>query len=224
MEIYDTEEEQVAAIKRWWKENGVSTIMGIVVGAIIIGGWNYWQSVTQDKANQASALYEELMVSVSNKETESVDKITERITEQYGSTAYATYAALLLAKTKVEQGDVEAAKSIFEKQMKVANSAELRNVARIRLIKLMLVSGENEKGLQLIAEVDQSSSQGFSASYDELTGDLYVALGRLGEARTAYQSALRAGSNSRLLQFKLDDITAADIIESDTELKPEPVQ
>ncbi len=224
MEIYDTEEEQVAAIKRWWKENGISTIIGVVVGSILIGGWNFWQSYTQDKAKQASALYEEVMVSAMNKETESVDKITERIAEQYGSTAYATYAALLLAKTKVEQGDEESAKIIFEKQMKVANSAELRNVARIRLIKLMLATDENEKGLQLIAEVDQSSSHGFSASYDELTGDLYVALGRLGEARTAYKSALRAGSNSPLLQFKLDDITAADIIESDSELKPESAQ
>lgn len=224
MEIYDTEEEQVAAIKRWWKENGISTITGIVVGVIIIGGWNYWQSVTRDKANQASALYEELLVSVSNKKTESVEKITERISEQYGSSAYATYADLFLAKTKVDQGDVESAKIIFEKQMKVAGSSELRNVARIRLIKLMLATDENEKGLQIIAEVDQSSSQGFSASYDELTGDLYVALGRLGEARTAYQGALRAGSNSPLLQFKLDDITAADIIESDSEIKPESVQ
>ena len=224
MEIYDTEEEQVAAIKRWWKENGVSTITGIVVGIIIIGGWNFWQSYTKDKSNQASALYEQLLGSVSDKKTESVEKITERITEQYGSTAYATYAKLLLAKTKVEQGDLELAKSILEKQMKVAGSAELRNVARIRLVKLMLATGENEKGLQTIAEVDQSSSQGFSASYDELTGDLYLALGRLGEARTAYQSALRAGSNSPLLQFKLDDITAAEIIESSSELKPEAVQ
>jgi predicted negative regulator of RcsB-dependent stress response len=224
VEIYDTEEEQVAAIKRWWKENGASTIIGIAVGVIIIGGWNFWQSYTQDKAKQASALYEELLASVSNEKTESVEKITERITEQYGSTAYATYAALLLAKTKVQQGDVESAKSIFEKQMKVADSAELRNVARIRLVKLMLATDENEKGLQTIAEVDQSSSQGFSASYDELTGDLYLALGRLGEARTAYQSALRAGSNSPLLQFKLDDITAAEIIETNSELKTEPVQ
>jgi len=224
VEIYDTEEEQVAAIKRWWKENGVSTITGIVMGAIFIGGWNFWQSYTEDKANQASALYEQLLGSVGDKKTESVEKITERMAEQYGSTAYATYAQLLLAKTKVEQGDLEAAKSILEKQMKTAGSAELRNVARIRLIKLMLATDENEKGLQTIAEVDQSSSQGFSASYDELTGDLYLALGRLGEARTAYQSALRAGSNSPLLQFKLDDITVADIIESDAELKPEPVQ
>ena len=224
MEIYDTEEEQVAAIKRWWKENGASTIIGIVVGVIIIGGWNFWQTYTQDKANQASALYEELLASDSNEKIESVEKITERITEQYGSTAYATYAALLLAKTKVQQGEVESAKSILEKQMKVADSAELRNVARIRLVKLMLATDENEKGLQTIAEVDQSSSQGFSASYDELTGDLYLQLGRLGEARTAYQSALRAGSNSPLLQFKLDDITAAEIIETNSELKTESVQ
>ena len=223
MEIYDTEEEQVAAIKRWWKENGTSTITGIVVGIIIIVGWNFWQRYNEDKANQASALYEQLLVSINTKKIESAEKITERIAEQYGSTAYATYAELLLAKTKVQQGDEESAKSILEKQMKVADSAELRNVARIRLIKLMLATDENEKGLQIIAEVDQSSSQGFSASYDELTGDLYLALGRLGEARTAYQSALRAGSNSPLLQFKLDDITAADIIEIDSEIKPEPV-
>ena len=223
MEIYDTEEEQVAAIKRWWKENGVSTIIGVVVGIIIIGGWNFWQSYTQDKANQASALYAQLLGSMSDKKAESAEKITERITEQYGSTAYATYAALLLAKTKVQQGDLESAKSILEKQMKTADSAELRNVARIRLVKLMLATDENEKGLQIIAEVDQSSSQGFSANYDELTGDLYLALGRLGEARTAYQTALRAGSNSPLLQFKLDDITAAEIIEN-SELKAESVQ
>ena len=224
MEIYDTEEEQVAAIKRWWKENGVSTITGVVVGLIVIVGWNSWQSYSEDKANQASALYAELLDSISNKKVESVEKITERIKGQYGSTAYAIYAELLLAKTKVEQGDLESAKSILEKQMKVADSKELRNVARIRLIKLMLATDENEKGLQLIAEADPSSSQGFSASYDELTGDLYLALGRLGEARTAYQSALREGSRSPLLQFKLDDITAADIIESDAELKSEPVQ
>ena len=217
MEIYDTEEEQVAAIKRWWKENGTSTITGIVVGVVLIAGWNFWQSYTKDKAKNASALYEQLLDSISTEKNESVEKIAERITEQYGSTAYATYAALLLAKTKVQQGDLDAAKNILEKQMRDADSAELKNVARIRLIKLMLATDENEKGLQLIAEVDQSSAQGFSASYDELKGDLYVALDRLGEARTAYQSALRAGVKSPLLQFKLDDITAAEIVESNIE-------
>jgi len=212
MEIYDTEEEQVAAIKRWWKENGVSTIVGIVVGIIIIVGWNFWQSSQKDKSLQASAMYAQLQASIAKEDYDSSEKITERISQQYGSTAYASYADLMLAKIKVQQGDLQAAKTILEKQMKSAGSVELRNIARIRLIKLLQASNENEKGLQLIAEVDPSTSQGFSASYDELTGDLYVALDRLGEARTAYKSAVRSGSQSPLLQFKLDDITAAEVL------------
>ncbi len=212
MEIYDSEEEQVAAIKRWWKENWTSLIVGLIAGGLIIGGWKLWQSNVQEKANQASALYGQLLQSVNAEKTESTQKISERIIAQFDSTAYASYAALILAKTKVQQGDLDAAISILKKQMHEADSAELKNISRIRLIKLMQAKGENEMGLQLIAEADQSSAQGFAATYDELKGDLYVALDRLGEARTAYESALRAGQQSPLLQFKLDDITPAEIL------------
>ena len=212
MEIYDTEEEQVAAIKRWWKQNGTSTIAGVVIGIAIIFGWNYYKENAKDKANQTSALYDQLQISLSKGNNESVQKIAEKISNDHGSTAYASYAALLLAKTKVQQNDLEAAKSILEQQMNSAGSNEIRSLARIRLVKLLKATGEYEKGLQLIAEVDPVTTKGFSASYDELTGDLYVALDRLGEARTAYQTALREGADSALLQFKLDDITSAEIV------------
>lgn len=214
MEIYDTEEEQVAAIKRWWKENGIATIIGIGAGVFIIGGWNWWQSNQLEQTGQASVLYEQLLTSIGEENNEASETISEKITQQYESTAYATYTSLLLAKTKVQQGDLESAKSIFKQLMLGADTSEFRHIARIRLIKLMLATGENEEGLQLIADVDQSSANGFSGSYDELTGDLYVALDRLGEARTAYQSALRAGIKSPLLQFKLDDITVAESVDN----------
>ena len=212
MEIYDTEEEQVAAIKRWWKENGSSTIAGIVVGIVGILGWDFWQSYNVDKANQASALYEELQKSGDKDNLDSVEKITERLTTNYKSTAYADFATLQLVKVKVQQGDLDAAKSLLEQLVKGAGSSEIKHVARLRLIKLLIATDQNEQGLQLIAEVNQASSEGFNASYNELKGDLYVALDRLGEARTAYQSALREGAQSPLLQFKLDDITSAEII------------
>lgn len=214
MEIYDTEEEQVAAIKRWWNENGASTITGVIMGGILIAAFNFWQSYTKDKAYQVSALYSELQVSFSKENNDSVQKITDKINKEYGNSAYSSYAALMLAKTKVQQNDLVAAQSILEEQVKVASSNELKNIARLRLIKVLQASGENEKGLQRIAETDQSSTKGFSASYDELKGDLYVALGRLGEARTAYQSALRAGARSPLLQLKLDDIASTEIVVS----------
>ena len=210
MEIYDTEEEQVAALKRWWKENGTSMIATVIVSFAILAGWNLWKNHKAGQASQASAMYEQLLAS---KNAESAVEISKQIMQRYSSTAYATYSALILAKTKVDQGDLEEAKTILGKQMSVANSVEFKNLARVRLIKLLLATDENEKGLQLIAEADQTSIDGFSATYDELKGDLYVALDRLGEARTAYQGAVREGSRSPLLQMKLDDITASDIIE-----------
>lgn len=215
MEIYDTEEEQVAALKRWWKENGTSTIVGVAMGILLIGGWNVWQGQQQEQASNASAMYDQLLASVKSKQNESIEKISERMAAEYGSTAYSVYASLLLAKTKVEQGDLEAAKTILEQQMREAGSVELRNVARIRLVKLMLATGEYEQGLKIVSDADQASIKGFSASYDELTGDLYVELDRVGEARTAYQAALRAGAVSPLLQFKLDDITATEVVVSE---------
>ena len=225
MEIYDSEEEQVAALKRWWKENGTSVVTGAVIGIALIAGWNFWQSYSKDKSEQASALYSELLENIGDdSKKESIEKISNRISQQYGSTAYATFSALLLAKNKVDQGDLDSAKEILEKHMGESGSVELKNIARIRLIKLLHATNENEKGLQLIAEVDQASAQGFAASYDELKGDLYVGLDRLGEARTAYQSALRAGKNSPLLQFKLDDISAPEIIEELVEKPAEPVE
>ena len=41
----ETEEEQVEKLKAWLKENGLSIVMGIVIGVGGIGGYNYWQHV-----------------------------------------------------------------------------------------------------------------------------------------------------------------------------------
>ncbi len=91
---------------------------------------------------------------------------------------------------------------------------EVSHIARVRLVRLMLATGEYEQGLQAINKVDPASSSGFTAIYDELLGDLYVAMDRRDEARTSYQNALRNGSQSPLLQFKIDDLTAPEIVQS----------
>lgn len=211
MEIYETEEEQVEALKRWWKENGQATITGVIVGIAIILGWNFWQNYKQDRNLQASALYEQLLAASEAGKNESGEKIAQRIDEQFKETAYSTYAKLIQAKIKVEQNDLDAAERILKETVASADT-ELSHVARLRLIRILLAKGEYEQGLQLIAEVDPGKLAGFSGAYDELKGDLYVALNSPGEARTAYQSALLSGYQSPLLQFKMDDLTEAEII------------
>ncbi|MDD5265902.1 MAG: tetratricopeptide repeat protein [Methylococcales bacterium] len=209
MEIYETEEEQLEAVKRWWKENGQSTIIGLVVGIAIILGWNFWQNHKKEQAGQASALYGQLIQAVAADKKDSAEKLAERIQQQYPKTEYAAYSGLLLAKIKVQQGDPAKAKAIL-KGVAAGSNKELSNIAKIRQVRLMLASGEYEQGLQLINDVDPATSTSFSGNYDELVGDLYVALDRLDQARTSYQKALENGYRSPLLQLKIDDLTAPE--------------
>ena len=209
MEIYETEEEQLEAFKRWWKENGQSTIVGLVLGIAIILGWNYWQDHKKVQAEQASQLYGQLIQAVAADKNDSAEKLAERIQEHYPKTEYAAYSGLLLAKIKVQQGDIAKARTILT-GIAAGSNNELSNIAKIRQARLMLAEGQYEQGLQLINGVDPATSSSFSGNYDELVGDLYVALDRLDQARSSYQKALENGYKSPLLQFKIDDLTAPE--------------
>jgi len=207
--IYDSEEEQLEALKAWWKENGTSTIVGVVVGIALISGWNYWRSYKQEKATQASNAYSQLVKAVAANNQGAIAQLDKRLHDEFGGSGYAAYDGLQQAKLKVQKGDLAGAKAILQDVAAQPNK-ELSHIARIRLVRLMLATGEYEQGLQLINEVDPATESGFSATYDELTGDLYVAMDRLDEARTAYQNALNSGDQSPLLKIKIDDLTAAE--------------
>lgn len=211
VEVYESEEAQVEALKAWWKENGTAVIVGAVLGFSILGGWNFWQAQQHQQAEQASTLYSELLNEVQTNQVEAAKNTSQSLINAHDDLAYADYARLIQSKLEIDAGDFVVAKELLTTQMQDSD-LELQNVARIRLVRLMLANSEYEQGLQLISEVNLANSGSFDAIYDELTGDLYVALDRLGEARTAYEKVLRSGQASPLLQFKLDDITAPEII------------
>ncbi|WP_445372923.1 YfgM family protein [Methylomonas sp. HW2-6] len=208
MAIYDTEEEQLEQLKKWWEANQTSLIAGVVTALVLVAGWNMWQNHQTSQRSQASQMYQQMLESAAKDNSESTEKLAERLPTEFASTAYANYAHLQLAKVKVQKGDLEGAKAVLKQAIQTADSEPLKHVARLRLIQLMLATGQYEQGLQLIAEVDPAKAEGFSASYDELQGDLYVALDRIDEARSAYQSAIRTGQATPLTQFKLDDVAA----------------
>ncbi|WP_019865638.1 YfgM family protein [Methylovulum miyakonense] len=213
MEIYETEEEQVAALKGWWKENGQATLIGLGLGIAVILGWNYWQDYRREQAEQAAGLYAQLLKAQAANQTESVAKLSEQMETRFGSSDYTLFSQLALAKIKVEQGDLASARQILEKVSATSNK-ELANIAKVRLVRLLMANKEYEQGLKLINDIDPAKSASFSGQYDELVGDLYVALDRVDQARTSYQNALRNGHQSPLLQLKIDDLTPPEKVES----------
>lgn len=213
MELYETEEQQVEALQKWWKENSTASLIGLGIGLAVILGWNYWLDYKKIEMGKASAMYEQLLKDVNADKKDSVDTVANKLKTEFKATEYTTYSTLLQAKTKVDAGDLAGAKELLQS---LANQStdELSQLAKLRLVRLFLATGEYEKGLQLIAQVDQKTAAGFADNYDELVGDLYVALDRIDEARTSYEKALHNGYQSPLLQFKIDDLTAPEKLES----------
>ena len=61
MSGYETDEEQLEALKKWWAENGKAVLVGVVLGLGAIFGWRGWISHEQGRSEAASALYEEVI-------------------------------------------------------------------------------------------------------------------------------------------------------------------
>ena len=206
MEIYNSEEEQIEALKRWWRENGRSVVAGITIGIAAIIGWNLWQTRKENQAMEASALYQQLLSAVEQKQNDRAEKLSTRLSDRYSSTPYAVYGGLFLTKLKVDAGDPAAGRQALEDAIAATDDANLKHVARIRLIRLMLANAEAEEALQRIAEVDMGKAGPFEANYKELEGDCYVALSRPAAALTAYRRAAALGNRTLFLQMKMDDL------------------
>jgi predicted negative regulator of RcsB-dependent stress response len=209
METYMTEEERLEALQRWWKENKQSVFGGVLLGAAVIAGWNMWQGNRRATAEQASVVFQQMVKATEAKQTDPAVKLGERIIEQYGSTAYAEYARLFLAKLKAEAGDLAGAKKMLEEELAKSSDDNLKALARLRLGRAMLAAGEVEPALKMLEPFSGDKLGKFGGLYEELRGDIFVAAKRPGDARKAYEKAKELGEPSPLLELKLNDLPAA---------------
>lgn len=203
----ETEEEQIEAIKEWWRENGRAVIIGIVLGVGGIIGWRGWQSHQEAQAINASAIYQDALAAIEAGEPDTARSNAQQLIDDYPGTSYAQFAAMLLAKQAVEDGDLDVA----EKQLRWAidNSSDpsLTHTARLRLLQVLLAS---DKPDAVLAMIDQTGFDRFTAQYEELRGDALLAQGEPDAARNAYQTALTSlpprSAGRELLEIKLDNL------------------
>ena len=126
MEQYRTEEEQVEALKKWWDENGRSTIIAIIIALGLGFGWQGWQKHQEQQAAAASdsyqALLQQLTVSESGADTAALVRLAEEIKAEYPRSTYAQFAALHLARLAVIESDLAKAEAFYQSLLGVPPS------------------------------------------------------------------------------------------------------
>ncbi|KOO03997.1 YfgM family protein [Vibrio nereis] len=202
MELYDSEEQQVEAIKDWWKENGKAIIFGAVIGLGGLFGWRYYQDSVTAAQEAASESYTQAVQELAAKGADAEGSVQSFIDEN-SDTQYAVLAALQLAKVQVEAGSFDEALAQLEWAKTSTSDQALLAVIHYRLARVKAEQSDFDGAL---AELTNISDESWAGRVAELRGDVLLRKGDSQGAYAAYTEAQQSGDASQTLKMKLDDL------------------
>lgn len=190
MESYRSEEEQVEALKRWWKENGRSIVLGVVLALGLGFGWQAWHSSREAAAAQASALYQQMLSALALESQQGAGQARElalRIKDEHRGTTYARLAALHLARMAVNNENLGGAEDELRWVLAMADSgSDLSRMAQLRLARVVAAQGKPDEALAMLDNPDPA----YAASFAMARGDILLGAGRDEEALAAFERAV----------------------------------
>lgn len=204
------EQEQLDAVKAFWKRYGnlITWLLVLVMGMFAAwNGWNWWQ---RDQAMKSGAMYDELDRAVQAGDAAKTARIFADLKERFPRTAFAQQGALATARLQFDQGQFDAARGTLTWVAEKGIEEEIRTVARLRLAALQAEAKEFDAALKTL---DAATAPTFEALVADRRGDVLAAQGKPELARAAYQTAWAAMSDKvdykRLVEAKLTSLGAA---------------
>jgi len=207
VDIYQTEEQQVEAIKGYWQENGNMIIAGIVLGFVGFIGFNYYKD---NKLADEMAVSNRYLTLIENSasDKQAFSENAAKFLSENSTTSYASLTALALAKEAASTQNWAEAQSQLMAAIASAPTDGIKGIASLRLARVQIQLTQYEQAFVTLAKPLPES---FTGAVEEIKGDTYLLQGKKELARNSYQVAIAAGglAGSPSLQMKLDDLATA---------------
>lgn len=189
MAVYDLEEqEQIDELKAWWKQYGGMITNVLLAVSLVVAGWQGWNWYQRSQSGQAAVAFAALQQAVEASDAAKTKLIAGELTAKFGGTTQAHLGALLAARASFDAGDLKTARAQLSWAADNARD-ELKDVARLNLAAVLLDDKAYDEALK---QLEGSHAPGFAARFAEAKGDVFMAQGKKSEARSAYQSAVKA--------------------------------
>ena len=137
MDVYQTEEQQVEAIKGFWKENGTAVIAGLALGFAGFIGFNYYKDAQLANEVETSDAYQTVMESAGKEDTLFSANANKFITENKDS-SYASLTAFALAKEASSHKDWPQVAIHLNTAIENAKNQGIKAIASIRLARVQI--------------------------------------------------------------------------------------
>ena len=203
---YDLQEQETLDnIKAWWAQWGNLVIGVIVTACLVFAAFNFWKIYQAKQGTEAALGFEGLQTVIKGKDNTKISAASDALAAQFPRTAFAGLGALAAGKALFDGNDLPNAKKQLQWAADNAKDEDMRHVARLRLVSVLL----DEKNMDgAMALVNTKHPDHFASQYADRKGDILFIQGKLEEARAAYLLAYdKAGKTSQarsLIQTKLE--------------------
>lgn len=203
MERYETEEQQVEAIKGFWKENGTAIIVGVGIALAGLFGWQQYNEMAIEGKETQSMAFQTALEGIDSEE--GLSKASAFAKENTDS-GYAILTSLVAAQKAVENKDFDAAKMHLSMAVSNSPSVAIADLAKVRLARVENQLGDTAGAL---ATLDSVASASFSDQVQEIKGDIYLAMKEFDKAKVAYDLVLAEQPDNRIVEMKLSNLNYA---------------
>ena len=218
-DLYDTH-EQGERVKSWLRENGSAIVMGLVLAFGLMFGFKQWQAWETGKRQQASDEYQMVVTFIEANNMDAAVTNYEVLKAEYPKSAYTSMASMLMAKARLQAGQLDLAATALTHAMNTAQPEPVKVIARERLARIRLSQGDADAALVLLDGA--SLNVGFEAQFAAIRGDIHLAKGETQLAIQSYQASLGAleegVGNQELLKIKLEALGAGPAENADADV------
>ena len=166
-------------------------MLGALVAAVVAlagyRGWVYWRA---SQAEDSAAMYKPVEEAAASKDAKRISDAAQALIAKHPGSFYASQAALVLAKSAFDAGNLDESRKQLEWVM-AHGTEEHRGVARTRLASILMEQKKYDEALKVL---DGNKDEAFVPLAADLRGDVMLAQGRLDEARAAYKLAMEKSS------------------------------
>lgn len=196
----------VSSNKTLWESYGKYIILGLIVIIASVAGCKYWSYKKEQTLMAASAHYDKMLKAFVAKDLSKTAEEAETLLENYESTPYAAFAALMQGRLQVEKNELAKAEAYFEDAIELGGDGPAAHVGRVRLARVLAAENKLDEALKVLSGIE---NEGYVALYEETKGDIYAAQKNFDKARESYKAAEQAlppGVQIMALQLKQNDI------------------
>ena len=199
------EQEQVDALKDWWKQYGNKALIALTIFVLGVAGFSGWKGYQAKQTSEAAALFDLLRKELAANDVKKIRDVGGQLIDKYPRTVYATDAAMIVAKANFESGDAKSAKAQYQWVIGHAKQTQSKDLARLRLAVVLL---DEKNFTDALKQLEGAHDAAFDPLFNDLRGDVYSLQGKSQDARLAYQAALGAlpkdNPFKNYVQLKLD--------------------